>query len=89
MIDCQSAFWHTIMACAKSYARPVYGRVGLSRATAVACDHTMGVTKSFAQCHAPARERAGWPNEGRLRGLLEPAQAGLVWVARPYTGRAA
>ena len=35
-----------------------------------------------------ARERAGYAHKGHLRGLLEPAQAGLVWVARPFTGRA-
>ena len=36
----------------------------------------------------PARERAGYLHEGRLRGLPEPAQAGLVDQARPFTGRA-
>ena len=34
----------------------------------------------------PARERAGYLHEGHLRGLLEPAQAGLVWLACPFTG---
>jgi hypothetical protein len=30
----------------------------------------------------------GYEYEGRLRGLLEPAKAGFVAVARPFTGRA-
>ena len=34
----------------------------------------------------PARKRAGYPHEGRLRGLLEPAQAGLVLGSPPVHG---
>ncbi len=45
---------------------------------------------SLTRCpmtHAPARERAGYAHEGRLRGLPEPAQAGLALaLARPFTG---
>ena len=33
-----------------------------------------------------AHKWAGYPNKGRLRGLLKPAQAGLVGLARPFTG---
>ena len=45
------------------------------------------MTQSGVKVPRPARERAGYPNEGRLRGLVKPAQAGFVGVARPFTGR--
>ena len=35
----------------------------------------------------PARERAGSPNEGRLRGLAEPAYAGFLCRTCPFTGQ--
>ena len=47
----------------------------------------MAIVKS-AERPCPARERAGYAHEGRLRGLPEPASAGLLWRARPFTGRA-
>ena len=38
----------------------------------------------------PARERAGYPDEGRLRGLpARPPCAAFVYPARPFRGRAA
>ena len=35
----------------------------------------------------PARTRAGYTHEGRLRGLAEPAYAGFLCLARLCTGR--
>jgi hypothetical protein len=34
-------------------------------------------------------EALGYTYEGRLRGLIQPAKAGFVLVARPFTGWAA
>ena len=34
----------------------------------------------------PARKRAGYTHEGRLCGLPEPAQAGLVPISPPVYG---
>jgi hypothetical protein len=36
----------------------------------------------------PARQRAGYSCEGRLRGLIAPAQAGLAALAGPFTAPA-
>jgi hypothetical protein len=52
---------------------------------AAECPKSTGVMRSVHARTRPARERAGYQDEGHLRGLIQPAQAGFVITAEGFS----